>query len=161
MAKKSNGPDRLHVDLKFFEDFYAALANSLQKSINETRMSRASNSTTGKEMYFQQPRYGSRSRNFSQRNNSNHRHDQQRPQRKFQPRSYFRPSFKRANESLQTTPGAPCFTCGQAGHIWQRCRNPKEFIRIGTGMDTWFERKKSRNGAKRVLFQFAEALDVL
>lgn len=28
-------------------------------------------------------------------------------------------------------------------------------------MATWFERKKSGNGARRVLFKFSEALDVL
>ena len=58
--------DRLHSDIKSFEEFYGALSNILQKYVKESRATPAS----GNEIYFQQPHYASRSPNTSQQFNN-------------------------------------------------------------------------------------------
>lgn len=44
--------------------------------------------------------------------------------------------------------------------MWQRCRSPRYFKRVGAGMATWFERKHPDNGVKSVLYDFPEALEM-
>lgn len=169
--------DRLHVDLKSFEDFYGALSNSLQKHVKETRASQGAHSAASREIYFQQPRYASRYTHFNARNGQRQQHrtyNQNRgypgnqshpytPHKSDTNRYTFRHAHnsRRVSGAFHPTPGAPCFNCGQAGHMWQRCQSPKDFKRIGTGMASWFEKKQTGNGAKQVLYQFAEALDIL
>lgn len=45
--------------------------------------------------------------------------------------------------------------------MWQRCDAPRDLKRIGAAMANLFETKKAGQGMMRVLYQYAEALDVL